>query len=297
MSNELSLESIKKCLVMEEKELECIEMIIHPDTEAFLKKEKENQDSSLQKLKQEKQSIENFLESIGSEERAEARLNNAIVSVKVKEQEYNIAQSRAEEAAQTYNDQVNYINGLQNQLVNTQDTLHKLDPCGCMSTEAKSLGVQSLAQKLEQLRLRQNLQQILQQKKALQELKVSLAQARKDLDTKNLDKINKEQIKTKGQVELEKLIELKNQAEKDFKIIKENQVKIEVSDAKMKLAQEESVKAQDMLRELSKQAYEIENDVDLDVKTYEEGPNDELKRNILDSPIVNEDTLEQQYEL
>ena len=74
-------------------------------------------------------------------------------------------------------------------------------------------------------------------------------------------------------------------------------IQVQSSDAKMKLAQEESVKAQDMLRELSKQAYEIENDVDLDVKTYEEGPNDQLKRNILDSPIVNEDTLEQQYEL
>lgn len=256
---------------MEEKELECIEMIIHPDTEAFLKREKENQDNNLQKLKQEKQSIENFFESIGSEERAEAKLNKITADVIIKEREYNTAKSNAEQAVKSYEA------GLQSgEAVMIKKQLSMLETyisyytCECGSKRT--------------LQAKKN-----EQEKRLEKIK-------KELDIR-YDKANKEQVKAKAETELKKHIELKNQAEKDLKIIKENQVKIEVSDAKMKLAQEESVKVQDMLRELSKQAYEIENDVDLDVKTYEEGPNDELKRNILDSPIVNEDTLEQQYEL
>lgn len=268
MDTKLSLELINTCLLMEQKNRACNDMLYDPDTESFLENEKNskknNIDTLLQQLEQEKQSVAEFLLSITSEDAVKTRLAEAVARVALRQQEYDIAEKNYNEAAQLYEAQRNYVSSIEVQLDGTRKLL---STAGSATTAPQGTDAIIIAGHWNPIitfegdcKWRVSPHQHADQacrtrkeslKQKVQEQEKSLNQAKNDLHNKGLDKTSTEQIKTQANTQLQDEITLKNQANKELETIKENQDKIQASQNELNAASQEFANVEQVLDELS----------------------------------------------
>lgn len=249
MAAELSLESIKSCLLMERKNIECAEILLHFDIRGFLKEEQQKQDIDLnrilEKFEKERMEANDFTPKIINKEEAIRQLNEAPLRVEIKQQEYNKAVKDAQEAEIAYEalKNQNHVAILEAWLAETKAALVNAN-----NDSTNSLGG-SLGDHLAAVSFSFQgdctwrssphvyVDPICRTKKENLKVKVNeqeqgLAQAKIDLDSKYQEKVNKETFKVQVDIELQQSITLKDKIENDLKIFKEwnlaNQVAIDI---------------------------------------------------------------------
>lgn len=266
MDTALSLELIKQCLEMDLMSRDCTKVMYDPDTQAFLKKQSENQDSILQRLNEEKSRVDEYIDSITRKEAVETKLVEAATRVAIEQQKYNNAESNAQQAALAYDAQVNHVNGINGQLTATSQELVRYDRCPCP--------------RRNQLRVQKQTQE--------QQLK----QAKEDLVSKALDKTTKDQLKISAHAQLQSGIALKDKVESEFKVLVENEIKIKTYETEFNSASQEATNIQEMLNRLSALKDEADNDEDVE-QDIEAG---EFEETEMDS-ATNDAAPDYQYEL
>lgn len=261
---------------MEQKSKACNNMLYDPDVEELLETEKNNQkaiiDDIAQRLAQEKQSIAELLINISSEDVVKTKLAEANNRVTVKKQEYDIAEKNYNEAIQLQEAQKSYISSLEGELPVLQNKLANAGSDTSPPANAAQLAGHGNPIKAHVgdclWRLSPNHwydQGCLDRKENLktkvQTQEQSLAQARKDLNNKESDKVTKEAVKNQISIELQNEVTSKNQAENELKALQENQVKIQTTQSELDTANQAFSDAQQMLELLH--VYTNEETIDL----------------------------------